>query len=314
MQMQRHYFTSLWFFVMLLVLCIVSTVKLQADDVPPAQLLDTLLSPNTSDDQWQRAEASFLKLPGEAAIRTLYHEVAKGIPGGMAYPKYNCSDPEHDRRIAYWGRYCVANWLWCKELSCSGWNSLVSKTLLDLWIQPQSTYGRSVLLTALDSSSWVPEAEEPVRRLFTDTEAEAKLRQQAAACLLHHFGARYQHEVVVFALSSPREIRDLLFRELVSPPHARVSGIDPAVVRMGFWLMFEEMAGNEDRFAHRRVGGSYYGAFLPANQLGTYLDEQFAPDYKLPKYQGEQGKEIWYTDTVENAFTWWIKNKEHYAN
>lgn len=103
-----------------------------------------------------------------------------------------------------------------------------------------------MLLTALDSIAWVPEAEEPVRKLFTDTELNGKLREQAAACLLHHFGARYQHEVVVFALSSPREIRNLLFTELVSPPHARISGVDHTVVRMGVWLMFEEMAGNED--------------------------------------------------------------------
>jgi hypothetical protein len=149
---------------------------------------------------------------------------------------------------------------------------------------------------------------------LTDSDVDAELREQAAACLLHHFGAKYQHDVVEFARFSPHEIQDLLFRELVSPPHARVSGVDPAVVRIGFCLMFEEMAGNEDRFAHGRVGSSYYGAFLPANQLGTYLGENFTPDYKLPKYQGEHGKEIWYRETVENAFARWLTNKERYAN
>jgi hypothetical protein len=45
-----------------------------------------------------------------------------------------------------------------------------------------------------------------------------------------------------------------------------------------------------------------------------YLDEGFTPDYKLRKYQGEEGKELWYRETAENAFGWWLKNKERYAN
>jgi hypothetical protein len=52
-------------------------------------------------------------------------------------------------------------------------------------------------------------------------------------------------------------------------PTTHISGVDPAVVRMGFWLMFEKLAKNEDRFARRSVGGSYYDSFLSANALGT---------------------------------------------
>jgi hypothetical protein len=312
--MRWQFLRSFWFFATLLVLGVVSTAKLRAYDVPPAQLLETLLSPDTSDEQWRQAEDSFLKLPAEAAIRTLYPEVLKGIPGGMAYAMYNCLDPDHDRRLAGWGRYCVANWLWSKELSSGGKNAQLGKTLLELWNHPQSVYGRSVLLRALDSNSWVPEAEEPVRELFTDSRADSRLREQAAACLLHHFLAKYQPDIIGFALFSGHEIRDLLFRELVSLPDVRVRGVDPAVVRMGFWLMFEDMAINEERFAHGTAGSSYYGAFLPADQLGRYLGENFAADYKLPKYQGEGGKEIWYRETIENAFTWWLENKERYAN
>ena len=78
--------------------------------------------------------------------------------------------------------------------------------------------------------------------------------------------------------------------------------------------MFEELAKNEDRFARRSVGGSYYGSFLSANVLGTYLGEGFTPDYKLPKYRCEEGKELWYRETTENALSWWLKNKERFAN
>jgi len=85
--------TRLFRAAVLVVLCGVLTAKLQADDVPVARLLETLLSPDTSDEPWRRAADSFLELPVDVAIRTLYPEIAKGIPNGMTYATYNCSDP-----------------------------------------------------------------------------------------------------------------------------------------------------------------------------------------------------------------------------
>lgn len=298
----------------LIVLCGPLTAKLLAQDVPTAQLLETLLSADTSDAQWNRAASAFREVPTEAAIRALYPEIAKGIPGGWSYAKYNCSDPARDRHVAGWGRYCVANWLWCQSITCGQKRSDVGPILLELWAEPQSLYGRGVLLSTLDDFSWVPEAEEPVRELFADSQADSGLRAEAAACLLHHLGTKYQHDVIVFALFSSHGIRDFLFRQLVSPPYGRVSGVDGGVVRMGFWLMFEDLDENEERFARGGAAGSYYGAFLSGNALGTYLGEAFTPDRKLPKYQGEQGIELWYRETTENAVTWWLKNKERYAN
>jgi hypothetical protein len=298
----------------LVVLCALLTPQLQAADSPESRPLETLLSPQSSDEEWQRAAEVFRELPADAAIRALYPEIAKGVPNGMPYTAYNCSDPSRDRHLGRWGRYCVTGWLWRQTISCGRKYANLSRTLLELWAQPQSVYGQSVLLSALDYYAWVPEAEDPVRTLFRDSEASIGLRAQAAGCLLRHFGTKYQRDVIQFALFSSREIRDVLFRLLAAPSSTRISGADPAVVRMGFWLMFEELAENEDRFAHRRAGGSYYGAFLSANALATYLGEGFTPDYRLPKYQAEEGKELWYRDTTENALSWWLKNKERYAN
>jgi len=297
-----------------ILLCLALTPTLRAGEDSAAQLLHTLLSPNTSDKEWQLAADSFQKLPADLAIRILYPEIAEGIPGGWSYAAYNCSDPHRDWRNEAWGRFCIVNWLWCQTVSCGKTHPLVGKTLLELWAHPQSAYGQGVLLSTLDSYAWIPEAEEPVRFLFLDSEAASGLRLQAAICLLHHFGMKYQHDVVTFALFGPREKRDPLFRELASPVHARLSGVDPAVVRLGFGLLLEEMALQQDRFAHRTTGNSFYGEFLVANLLGTYLGHPFTPD-RLAKYQqGEQGKETWYRDTAENAFNWWLINKARYAN
>jgi len=299
----------------LLLFCLAVTSPLRAGDDPAGQLLRTLLSPDTSDQEWQAAADSFQQLPADVAIRGLYPEIAKGIPNGEPYASYNCSDPHRDRRVGAWGPFCVVNWLWCRAVACSKTRPRIGKTLLELWAHPQSAYGQSVLLSALDSYAWVPEAEELVHALFVDSEAGSGLRIQAAACLLDHFGMKYHREVVSFASFGPPATRNLLFRQLASAPHARHSGVDPAVVRLGFWLLLEEMTLHEDRFAHRTVGNSYYGEFLVANLLGTYLGQPFTTDYKLPKYRnGEEGKEIWYRETAENAFNWWLTNRDRYAN
>jgi len=301
--------------VRVLLLCVAVASTLRAGDDSAAQLLRTLLSPTTPDKQWLVAADSFQELPNDVTLRTLYPEIAKGIPNGEPYAAYNCSDPQRDRLIAGWGRFCVVSWLWCRTVSCAAAKPRIGKILLELWAHPQSTYGQGVLLSTLDSYAWIPEAEGPVDSLFLDSEAAPGLRLQAAACLLHHFGIKYHREVVSFALFGPRDKRAFLFRELASPPHARLSGVDPAVVRLGFWLLLEEMALHEDRFAHRTIGNSFYGEFLIANLLGTYLGQPFTPDYKLAKYQqGEPGKEIWYRETSENAFHWWLLNRDRYAN
>ncbi|MGA2510511.1 MAG: hypothetical protein ABSG27_09780 [Candidatus Acidiferrales bacterium] len=302
---------AIW--IMLLVAGFVLAGASRADDFTPAQLLETLLSPQTSDQQWQSTEGAFEKVPVETRMQTLFPEIAKGLPGGWTYAAYNCSNPDTDRRVPGWGRYCVANWLWCKALECGRANPQVSKTLLELWSGPLTTPGESALLAALDSNSRVPEAEEPVVSVFKDSDADPHLRQQAVLCLLRHLGTKYHAEAVAYALASQRDVRDVIFKELVEPPHARLSGIDPAVVRLGFWLLFEEMNRNEEDFAHDGAVRSQYGAAMIANHLGTYLGEKFTPDYRLPEYQGEQGREAMWRETTGNALNWWAKNETRFA-
>lgn len=296
-----------------LLLSTFTSTSAKGSDTSSAQLLETLFSPQTSDEQWHSAADSFEKLPVETKIQTLFPEIAKGLPGGFTYAAYNCSTPDTDRRVPGWGRYCVAKWLWCKALDCGRSNPEVGKILLKLWNHPLSASGESALLAALDYSSWVPEAEDPVRSLFKDSEADPHLREEAALCLLRRFGPKYHAEAVAFALYSRRDIRDVIFKELVESPHARLSGIDPAVVRMGFWLLFDEVEKDEEAFAHDGVLRSQYGAFLVANRLGTYLGERFTPDDKLSKYQGEQGRETLWREATENALAWWPKNKDRFA-
>jgi hypothetical protein len=298
-------------------LCIASPSEASAEHRSPEQLLNLLISSNTSHEQWQEALQSFEKLPADLAIRTLYPEIARRAPHNPASPIYNCGpNPEQESRRG-WGHYCTVNWLWCHVLFCDKSSPQVGRTLLDLWQHPLSAYGQSTLLSALDGPAWIPEAEAPISALFANEQADPQLRAQAAACLLHRFGMKYHRQVVAFAQVATKSERDLLFRELAQPPHASLSGADSAVAKLGFSLLLEEETARETRVAQRLGGNSYYGEFLFANLLGEYLSQPFTPDFKLPKYrqsETELGRELWYRETAENALHWWLLNKDLYAN
>jgi hypothetical protein len=267
-------------------------------------LLKILLSPHTSDYAWNLAERQFEALPTEDAIRALFPEIAKGMPGGGLYGIYNCFDPLHDRRLARWGEYCVANWLWCKQLSCPQRREKALKMLLELWPHATSLAGRMALLQELCRD---PEAEAKIAALFTDSLANARLRTEAGVCLLYQDEAKYHREVVAFAEQSPPNLRQLLFNKLAYPSQAPLPEVDPAVIRMGFALLFEEA----DKQANARRNGqiiSDYAQFLYASRLGAYLNTRFEPDQKSGIYMGTQGIERGYHDSVMNALDWWSKH------
>lgn len=291
----------------LLILCLLlaTCAFSQMDRQSPSALLRTLLSPDSSDEQWTSAKDQFQGLSAEDAILVLFPEMAKGIPGGFSYTPYNCSEPMHDRKVPVWGEYCIVHWLWCKRLTCSTHRGEVAAVLLELWTHPISRDGQMVLLNGLCGSL---EAEENSAGLFRDDKADQGLRTQAAICLLQRLqSAKYHEEIVAFAQQNGPVKRDQLFRSLASPYHLADSGIDPAVVRMGFELMDEEAAKR-----HGQVASDYF-EFIYANQLNKYLGTNFVPDSKLSIYLDREGIERWYHDSVANARSWWAIHRQEYA-
>jgi hypothetical protein len=170
-------------------------------------------------------------------------EVAKGMPGGGVY---NCYDARHDRRLAGWGEYCVASWLWCKQLECPQKREEVLKVLMKLWPEPTSLDGRMVLLRELCRDR---DAETNIAALFRDSQADSRLRAEAGVCLLSQAEGKYHREVVTFAEQSPSKLRQHLFKQLAYPAKVPVAKSDPAVVRMGFALLLERRANRQQLFA-----------------------------------------------------------------
>ena len=271
-------------------------------------LLHILLSPDTSDDAWKATETKFQALPANDALHALFPEIAKGLPRGATYAAYNCFEPTTDRKVRGWGEFCVAHWLWCKELACPMRRDEVSKALLELWSNPISSYGQMALLEGLRGNS---NAESRIAALFRDSRVEPGLRTEAGVCLLYQDGRKYHGEVVALADQSRAALRERLFDELASPPHQRVSGIDPAVVRMGFALLLDA-ADKQEKAQLREPIPSDFGQFLYANRLDAYLGTTFVPDRKLAIYAGDGGIERWYYDSATNARDWWSKHKQDY--
>jgi hypothetical protein len=301
--------------VALLLLCsLISTSAFSqpahSTDRSASVLLTILLSADASDQEWKVAERQFQALPPEVAIRVLFPEIAKGMPGGGLYGIYNCSDPLRDRTLARWGEYCVANWLWCKQSACPERRKKALKVFLELWPQPTSLDGRMALLQELCRD---PETEAKIAALFTDRVADSRLRTEAGVCLLYQDEAKYHREVVAFAEQSPPNLRRLLFNKLAYPSQVPIPEVDPAVIRMGFALLLEEA----DKQANAKLRGqiiSDYDQFLYASRLGAYLHTSFEPNQKSAIYTGTQGIERWYHDSVMNALDWWSKHKHEYLN
>jgi hypothetical protein len=301
--------------VISIILCslLSSRVRVQQTQSPqpsaPA-LLKTLLSQGTSDTAWKEAENQFHKLPAKDALHALFPEIAKGLPNGFAYAAYNCSDPLKDRKVPGWGRFCVVHWLWCDELACPVKRDGVTNVLLELWSQPVSFDGQMALLQGLCDKA---AAEGRMAALFGDAAADARLRTEAAVCLLNQDGKKYHDEVVALAQHSPPSLQERLFDDLASPPHRNVSGIDPVAVRMGFALLLKEVDKQERARANGQTT-SEYGQFLYANRLNVYLGTTFEPNPKLPIYEDAKGKERLYHDTAANALEWWSKHKQDYSD
>jgi hypothetical protein len=164
------------------------------------------------------------------------------------------------------------------------------------------------------------DAESKIAGLFRDKAANVRLRTQAAICLLRQDEPIYHSEIVDFAervpitftppglLSYPRQLRRALFDELAAPTRSKLHA-DAAVVRLGFSLMLDEVAqakqsGNEV---------SYYGQFLYAERLSSYLGTAFEPDRKQAVYAGRDGNERFWHATALKALSWWSDHKGEYS-
>jgi hypothetical protein len=108
----------------------------------------------------------------------------------------------------------------------------------------------------------------------------------------------------IMSTTFTRASRPSYFDRLATPSHARLTGIDPIVDKMGFTLLEEDLQ-KHPAHVHR--------SYFLATRLEAYLGKTFTPNQREEKYQGKNGlNEFFFADTVANARAWWAKNKKEY--
>ena len=173
--------------------------------------------------------------------------------------------------------------------------------LLDLLRREKGVPGKVRFLFDL-KFHWVDGAELEAVSILGDSKADSLDRHIAAEVLLDVTGMKHYDEVYSAALDASLDAQDpfahLLLRNTTPQWKARV-------LRYAFGVIQAQRAEHPDRLD--------YGYCL-ARSLEGYLRTPFVPNQSDLKYKGEHGlKNEFFIETVENALSWWEKNKTAYA-
>lgn len=270
----------------------VSFAAPSADD-----LVATMTDKTAAWDARCAAEDSLTNLPPRTVLPILLPHIGMGMPSPVIW---NSAGRDFDKRapVEWQVFYAVAR-TWNHQVDSLPRDS-GGTVLLPLLGAAKQAGERSRVLMDL-TQRWVPDAEEPIATMFKDPEEDLTVKTTAALALILHGQANYHDLLLGYAQSGSFADRKRWFDLLSDPRHKRKTGVDPNVVRMGFSLIEED----------RRVSPGYiHGAYFLAIKTGDYVGQEFKPDQKAERYQGEHGlTDNFFADTVANALSWWAKNR-----
>ena len=267
---------------------------------PINQLVYELGSPGTSWQDRQKVEERLKQLPSDEVLPVLLFEVAKGLPDG---PIWSSAGPDHDKDAPpEWQAYYAVFRVW--EYHLKGVPSQVMGELLLTLLKEANTPAAKI--TVIDGlfRHWIPKAEKPIAELLQDSSEDYTVRWSSAQVLLRHIGIAYHNRVLEIAKSESGQSKYRLFVLLLEPPYAKRTGVDSDIVCLGFEIIEEERKSDPDYDST---------AYFIARYLETYLNQRFAPDQYLKKYQDKHGlNDSFFRDTVDNALKWWTENMQKY--
>jgi hypothetical protein len=162
----------------------------------------------------------------------------------------------------------------------------------------------------------LPPIEDTVRRLSTiaqDQNENAELRR-AVVPILYQYGDPNAYLDLAIELTSP-ETSPLAIAEAFrfATPVRNSDRLTPENVARYLNHAFQLLEDIDDK----KSGTGYFlamhiGAFVGVEPVSPGQGS-FAPDQRLPEYQGEHGlKDSFFQATVDNAMKWWAENKNKY--
>lgn len=246
------------------------------------------------------AEDRLREFDAESVLGALLPHVSKGMP---SLPVWNSLGRDHDREAPIeWQVFYAVDRSWRHHLRGARSEKL-GALLLELLSRAETASGRQRVLFDL-SRHWHLDAEQPLQELVTEAEQDLIVRLAAGFDLMLHRGEAYHEMFIDLATGSSGDERREWWNLLVNPRHKSITGIDPAVVRLGFDVLAEELEANPD-YVH--------GAYFIVCNLGNYLDHEFKPDQSARKYRGGHGlMDVFFADTVERALAWWEEHRSDY--
>jgi len=264
---------------------------------PAEELVVTMTDKTAAWDARCTAEDSLTNLPPQKILPLLLPHIGKGMPSP---PICNSAGRDFDKTAPVeWQIFYAVARSWSRQVDSLPRDS-GGTLLLALLGAAKVANERSHILMDL-THRWVPEAEVPVAALLKAPEEDLAVRTTAALALVLHGSADYHRLLIDYAETGSFADRKRWFDLLSDPRHKKRTGVDPRVVQMGFALILED----------REVAQNYvHGAYFLAIKTGDYVGQEFKPDQRDSRYQGEHAlTDSFFADTVKNATGWGTKNR-----
>jgi hypothetical protein len=178
--------------------------------------------------------------------------------------------------------------------------------LLSLLQKASGRSDKGILIGAIMNSQWCPDAEKVILGIAKDEKEDLGIRRASASALLSRCNIdTYMPLAVEIILSHDKGMpRNQAFNLTLNQGNRLFSLSEKnrrLVLAAGFKVLTD---WTESELQH---------GYFVARQLGFILKirDEFAPDQKARKYQGEHGlTDDFFSDTVKNALRWYSKNKK----
>jgi len=274
-------------------------------------LFQELTAPGTSGERLDAIVTELSARPFAEAGPQALQEIVRHWGGGIYNPSTDkpwleerCSDSE---KVRY-----AASAIWHGILERAEPGSL-AEPLAKLAQAPRPELERLMALGALRSRHFDERAREPLERLARDPSQPPEIGTKAA-------------EILVRKVDANAYLRDLFAAlDRIEDPLTRSERWRGATADLGEELSVEStssfLAYGFAQLGLIDDGESGIGYFL-ALDLGKFLrippirpgQGAFAPDQRLPRYQGAHGlNDVFFQETVDHARSWWRENQSRYT-
>lgn len=286
----------------LLIVCFVvaGCCGIQAQGKTSDELIKILTAPNTSRNARKKASEKLAQKPPSEVLPKIL-EVQRKY--GHTISNWGMDEFGKGYKVTWEQAAAItAVYAWSGNLDNPSYtDQQKGAALLDLLRREKSVSGKTGFLFDL-KFHWVDGAESEATTILGDSKADSADRYIAAMVLMDVTGMKYYSEIYSAALEASLEAQESFAHLLLSN---KAPEWKARLLRYAFALIHAQRAAHTDRLD--------YGYQISAS-LGGYLGTKFVPDQSDPKYKGAHGlTDAFFIETVENALSWWEKNKTAYV-